>query len=122
MSSKLVGEKGEEIAVKYLKKKGYKIVERNYQSRIGEIDIIALDKNTLVFIEVKSRYSQRYGDPIEAVDNRKKEQISKMAKMYLNRKRLWHLNCRFDVVSIVFKENKPIVKILKDAFWIEESF
>ncbi|MBU0599630.1 YraN family protein [bacterium] len=121
MSSKDLGKKGEEIAVKYLKKQGYKIIELNYQTKLGEIDIIALDKNILVFIEVKSRISPRYGPPIEAVNQRKRLQVEKVAKVYLTQKNLWHLNCRFDIVSIILTAQKPNIFLAKDAFWVESE-
>lgn len=119
MSNKDLGKKGEELAVKYLKKQGYKIVTLNYQTKLGEIDIIALDKNTLVFIEVKSRTSQKYGLPLEAIDKKKQKQIQRVAELYLKQKNLGHLNCRFDIVSIELNLQKPNICLIKDAFWVE---
>ena len=82
-SNRDIGEKGEEIAVKYLKKNKYKILERNYLTKLGEVDIIAKDKGILCFIEVKSRRSNLLGAPEEAISLKKKRQISKLALIYL---------------------------------------
>lgn len=112
-----LGEKGEGLAVKFLKKKGYKIIKQNYKTPIGEIDIIAKDKKFLVFIEVKTRDSIEYGLPFEAVNNAKKRKIANVALLYL--KRLREIPpCRFDVVSICFEQNNPEFKLIKDAFEI----
>lgn len=78
-----IGKFGEEEATKYLKEKGYKILDRNFSCKRGEIDIIALEKNEIVFIEIKSRENIKYGLPSEAVDRRKLEHIYKTAEYYL---------------------------------------
>jgi putative endonuclease len=110
-----LGEKGEGLAVKFLKKKGYKIVERNYRTPLGEIDIIAYDGETLAFIEVKTRESISYGQPYEAVNFFKRRKISHVALLYL--KKLKEVPpCRFDVVSIHYKDGKPELELIKDAF------
>lgn len=114
-----LGKKGEKLAVRYLKKQGYKIIEINYKTKLGEIDIIALDRNTLVFIEVKSRISQKQGLPQEAINKRKQQQIQKVAEFYLKQKSLKHLNCRFDVISVLFFDYNPEITLIKDAFWVE---
>jgi len=110
-----LGEKGEELAVRFLKKQGYKIIKQNYKTRIGEIDIIAMDGNALVFIEVKTRESIEYGLPFEAVNSAKKRKIRNVALLYL--KRLKEIPpCRFDVVSIYYKQDNPEFELIKDAF------
>jgi len=110
-----LGERGEAIAVRFLKKHGYKIIRKNYRTPIGEIDIIAMDGNTLVFIEVKARESIRYGLPFESVNNKKRQKISKVARLYLKRFRdVPH--CRFDVVSINYDDGRAVVDLIKDAF------
>ncbi len=110
-----LGEKGEELAVRFLKKKGYKIIKQNYKTRIGEIDIIAKDRESLVFIEVKTRESIEYGLPFEAVNSAKKRKIRNVALLYL--KRLKEIPpCRFDVVSIYYKQVNPEFELIKDAF------
>ncbi len=110
-----LGEKGEELAVKYLKKKGYKIIIQNYKNIIGEIDIIASDKNKLVFIEVKTRESIEYGQPFEAVNKTKKRKIANTALLYLKRYKELP-SCRFDVVSINYEKDKHKINLIKDAF------
>jgi putative endonuclease len=110
-----LGEKGEGLAAKFLRKKGYKIIEQNYQTRIGEIDIIAMDGETLVFVEVKTRESLYYGRPFEAVTGLKRRKISNVATLYL--KRLKDVPpCRFDVVSICHERGKPQFELIQDAF------
>jgi putative endonuclease len=110
-----LGEKGEGLAVKFLKKKGYRIVEQNYKTNIGEIDIIALDGNVLVFIEVKTRESIGFGLPFEAVNRRKRRKIVNVALSYL--KRFDDLPpCRFDVVSIYYENGRAECELIEDAF------
>lgn len=110
-----LGEKGEGLAVKFLKKKGYKIIKQNYKTPIGEIDIIAKDEETLIFIEVKTRESVEYGLPFEAVNSHKKRKIANVALLYL--KRFKEIPpCRFDIVSIYYKQGKPEFELIKDAF------
>lgn len=110
-----LGERGEGLAVKFLKRKGYKLIKQNYKTPIGEIDIIARDGETLVFVEVKTRESIEYGHPFEAVNWRKKRKIEKVALLYL--KRLKEIpSCRFDVVSIYYEGGKPQFQLIKDAF------
>ena len=110
-----LGEMGEGLAVKFLKKKGYRIVEQNYKTNIGEIDIIAFDAEVLVFIEVKTRESIGFGLPFEAVNRRKRRKISNVALLYL--KRFDDLpQCRFDVVSIYYENGRPECELIRDAF------
>lgn len=79
-----LGRYGEDLAVKYLRSKGYKIIEKNFRCRVGEIDIIIQDKETLVFVEVKTRYSQDFGKPEEAITPRKLKSIIKTLEFYKN--------------------------------------
>jgi len=110
-----LGEKGEELAVEFLRKKGYKIKVRNFKTRIGEIDIIAGDGDTLVFVEVKTRESLEYGHPFEAVNIRKRKKIASVALLYL--KRFEELPpCRFDIVSIFINNGTPECELIRDAF------
>ncbi len=97
---KLLGRAGEKLAVDFLKKKGFKILKTNYKTVVGEIDIIAQDKDYIVFIEVKTRSSENYGMPAEAVDRKKQEKYYKVATYYLQKERKTDANCRFDVVEI----------------------
>lgn len=112
----IFGEKGESIAVRYLKKKGYKILEKNYRTKLGEIDIIAKDKDTLVFVEVKSRRSWQFGNPKAAVTPAKQRKISKVALYYLKTNDCSNAKARFDVVTITATRDKSQIEIVKNAF------
>ncbi len=92
-----VGDQGEDKAVKFLESINYQILERNFYSRFGEIDIIAKDKTTFVFIEVKYRRNQNYGQGLESISKKKILSIIKTAKLYLKSE---DIDCRFDVISI----------------------
>lgn len=114
MNRRQTGARYEEMAARALYASGYRILERNFRCRQGEIDIVASHKNYLVFIEVKYRRDSRSGFPEEAVDRRKQAAIIKTAKFYMKRYGydLSH-PCRFDVVSVEGRN----VKIIEDAFW-----
>ena len=109
---KLLGRAGEVKASKFLKKLGYAILETNYRTRVGEADIIARDRNAVVFVEVKTRSDQAFGLPSEAVNQRKQEKYFKVATEYLVKNQLTDCECRFDVIEI---ENGQINHII-DAF------
>ena len=112
-----LGQKGEGLAAKFLEQNGYRIISRNYKTSLGEIDIIAKDKDTLVFIEVKTRESLQYGQPFESVTRFKRRKIANVATLYL--KKLKELpRCRFDIVSIYNKKGNPIFELIRDAFEI----
>jgi len=113
---KTLGARGEEIAVAYLKKQKYRIIETNFRCRCGEVDIIARDGKTLVFVEVKTRRTASYGLPQLAVTPFKQRQISKAALTYLSKNRLMEENARFDVVSIFLLDTSPAVDHIKNAF------
>lgn len=116
MQKNTYGTKGEIIATNYLKKQKYKILYTNYKNQIGEIDIIAKDKKYLVFIEVKTRYSKRFGDPMEAIDEEKKFKIRNVATMYLMKNKLIDkVPIRFDAIAILGDEDHEI-RHIKDAF------
>lgn len=115
MQSNTFGKRSEIIATDYLKEKGYKILETNYKNKIGEIDIIAQDKDYIVFVEVKARMSQAFGHPFEAIDERKQYKIHQVASLYLVQKRKYGKPCRFDAISILGLENPEICHII-DAF------
>ena len=110
------GQEGEAIAARYLKRNGYKILERNYRNRIGEIDIIAEEKGTLVFVEVKTRRNDRFGNPKWAVTFRKQQKISMVALSYLKELRMSNRKARFDVVTVTEDLKKPTVEIVRNAF------
>jgi len=117
-----LGKSGEEIATCLLKDNGYKILARNYRTKLGEIDIIARDKDTVCFIEVKTRNSDRFGFPVEAISISKQRQISKAALMFLKQNNLLDKKARFDVVSIICSENTPKLDLIKNAFELNENF
>jgi putative endonuclease len=110
--------KGEALAGKILKKKGYKILKRNYVSKYGEIDIVAYDRGIICFVEVKTRQSENYGPPELAVTKEKRKRIVRTALNYLTINNIEDTDCRFDVVSILYKEdvNKPDIELLESAF------
>ena len=110
------GKKSEDLAVWYLKKNGYKILEQNYRTRLGEIDIIAKDKKTLVFVEVKSRRSVRYGSPKWSVTHQKQRKISMVALQYLKKTRQTDAAARFDVVAVISNRDEPQIEVVKNAF------
>ncbi len=97
--NKITGKCGEDFAAHYLKLHGYKILERNYKNKIGEIDIIAKRKNTLVFVEVKTRKSNEFGTPAQAVTYYKKQKIVNTARYYLA-KNPTDLDISFDVIEV----------------------
>jgi putative endonuclease len=99
MDRKTFGNIGETLAAKYLENKGYQILEMNFSNKIGEIDIIAKQKDTIVFVEVKSRISTQFGLPREAVTAHKQYKIRTTALSYLKQKRLLDSLCRFDVIE-----------------------
>ncbi|MEK9195691.1 MAG: YraN family protein [Patescibacteria group bacterium] len=111
-----VGKQGEGLAAEFLRKNGYRIVENNFRNRYGEIDIIAIEGKTLVFIEVKTKTNSKFGPPKMAVDLRKQRQLSKTALTYLTQKRLNDCPARFDVVGISMIEDKTEVELIRNAF------
>ena len=109
------GKMGEDIAANYLTKNNYKIIERNFRCKQGEIDIIAKDKDEYVFIEVKTRSNLCYGKPREAVNSFKKKRIYKTAKYYLYKKHLENEYIRFDVIEVYIQKNKYKINYLKNV-------
>jgi len=115
-SQQQFGRESEALAVNRLKKEGYKILEVNYRTRLGEIDIIARHRRTIVFVEVKARRSGRYGSPKWAITSQKKKKLSMTALCYLKTTGQNTASARFDVVSIRFRAAGPEVEIIKNAF------
>lgn len=106
------GKLGEGIAAKFLSKKGYKILEQNFHTRYGEIDLICTHKNEIIFVEVKLKIGERFGTPEEMVGKRKLMQVQKTAEAYLQKNyRLRELNPRIDVVAIVLNEDNSVDRI-----------
>ncbi len=113
----LLGDKGERLAVRYLKKQGYRIVARQSRSRIGEIDVISLDGDCIVFVEVKTRSSHAAGHPAEAVTAAKQQQLTRAALVWLKRRGLLERRARFDVIAITWREGaEPVVEHIRNAF------
>lgn len=113
------GKEGEKAAVGYLKKNGYRILEKNFRNAIGEIDIIAEHKKVVVFIEVKTRADHEFGAPITAITFAKQKKLSKMARSFLAEKHIADRECRFDVVSITGPPDQPkqwVIELTQDAF------
>ncbi len=117
--SKNVGDMGERESVKFLKKKGYRILETNFKTKFGEIDIIARKDDYICFVEVKTRSSDNFGEPREAVNFYKQQKISSVANYYIMNQKD-DVMCRFDVIEVKYeKETEKITEInhIEDAFW-----
>ena len=110
------GKSGEDLACQELQRRGYAILARSYRSRFGEIDIIAKDNETIVFIEVKARAGDDFGGGAAAVTPWKQRRISQMAVDYLSRNKLHDKPCRFDVVTVDVKEGAPEIVVYTSAF------
>jgi len=113
---------GETKAADFLKSKGYKILARNYRTKLGEIDIVALDRGTVCFVEVKARSTDKFGSPVEAISGFKMKQISRAALLYLKDRKITDRSARFDVVSVVFNNNRPEISLIQNAFELEQRF
>ena len=111
-----LGDQGEDLAAAALKQQGYKILERNYVTPLGEIDLIARQGKTVVVVEVKTRKSTRFGSPQEAVSVTKQQRLRRLAAYYLKDKRLAGMPVRFDVVAVTLADNVPQVEIIPNAF------
>jgi putative endonuclease len=104
------------MAIKTLKRKGYRIIERNHRNRLGEIDVVAEEGDCLVFVEVKKRNSNRFGEAVCAVDERKKRHLMKAALLYMKIHDCFGRHVRFDVIGI----DSDRTKLVKNAFLIED--
>lgn len=113
-----LGQRGERLAARWLRKQGYIIVAGGRRSRYGEIDIVAVEGETIVFVEVKTRQSHDKGHPAEAVDGRKQEHIARSALAYLREHHLLEYRARFDVIAITWpaKAKRPQLQHFKNAF------
>jgi len=117
----VLGRAGEDEAVGFLKKKGYVIVERNVRSRQGEIDIVARHRDTVCFVEVRSRSGvATHALPLESVDARKQRRLAGLAMAYLKRRGWLDRKARFDVVSVVVEEGRPRVALVQNAFLLSD--
>ena len=117
---KSIGQLGEKKACKHIKKHGYKVVDKNFRTKFGEIDIVAIEDTTICFIEVKARSSSDYGSPEEFVTKKTQERLWKTASIYIDKNPPEFENYRFDVVAIDLENDG--IKIFKNAFQPEYSF
>ena len=111
-----LGKTGESLAVEELERRGYAIVARRYRTKYGEIDIVAEDGETLVFVEVKARASAEFGTAAEAVTRRKQRRLVRMARDYVTKARDANRPCRFDVVAIDDVDLEPVLVVYPGAF------
>ena len=109
---------GESLAAAHFKARGCEILARNYRARRGEIDLIVRDGQFIVFVEVKTRRSRKFGLPQAAVTRQKQRQISKIAVVYLQREKLWDAPCRFDVIGIHLSYRAELLRLehIENAF------
>lgn len=117
-SPRSLGARGESLAIRFLKRKGYVIVGRGQRSRFGEMDIVAVDGRTIVFVEVKTRTSLDAGHPADAVDEAKQRRLTKLALVFLREHRLLECRARFDVIAIIWgrANEPPALEHIENAF------
>jgi putative endonuclease len=118
LPKKSLGRRGEDAATRFLKRLGYRILARGLDSRLGELDIIAVDDRTIVFVEVKTRTTTDAGHPADAIDATKQRRMTQAALAYLKSHGLLHHAARFDVVAVTWPEEsrKPTIEHFKNAF------
>src|SRR6266536_3626390 len=117
------GARGEKLACRFLKRSGYKVLLRNFRGRSGgEIDVVCRDRDTLVFVEVKTRAREDFGRPFEAVDREKQKRISRGALAWLPMLDNPDILLRFDVVEVVFAGEKPRVELIRNAFPLSKPY
>ena len=116
------GRQGEQVAEEFLRAQGYTILARNYRVALGEIDLIVQDRQTLVFVEVRTQSGATFGDPLASVNVRKQRQIAKAALQYLIRNGLMEREARFDVVGIRWEDEQARLTHIKSAFELPRSW
>jgi putative endonuclease len=116
VSTKTLGEQGERLAATWLQRRGYRVVERNYRSRLGEIDLVCRHGGELVFVEVKTRASSEFADPVESVTAAKQRKLRRLAEEYVISRRLEDADVRFDVLGVTVESNPPAFDHIKGAF------
>jgi putative endonuclease len=114
-----LGKEGEELALKKIKRLGYKCIARNYRCVLGEVDIIATHGDCLVFIEIKTRKGKSLGYAKEAINGRKRRQLSKVALAYMKSNNCSDTKSRFDVVAINLRDGKEEIEVIQNAFDLE---
>jgi putative endonuclease len=117
-----LGAQGEAAAISLLEDNGYKIIARNYRTKFGEIDIIAFDKETICFVEVKTRKSLRFGLGQEAISAIKQRHIGRVALLYLKENNFFQRKARFDVVSVIYREGTPQLTLIRSAFELDRRY
>ncbi|MFH1854349.1 MAG: YraN family protein [Candidatus Omnitrophota bacterium] len=114
------GKRGENLARIFLEQQGYRIIERNYRTRCGEIDIIGIDKDCVSFVEVRTGNAKRFALPEDSINKRKQNQIAKSALLYIKRKQIEDQDCRFDVVCVEgVNSDSPKIRLIKNAFELD---
>jgi putative endonuclease len=116
MSTKTLGERGEKLAATWLQHRGFRIVESNYRSRLGEIDLVCRDGRELVFVEVKTKSSAAFSDPVQSVTNTKQHKVRRLAEEYMISRRLEDSEVRFDVLGVTVDSEPPAFEHIKGAF------
>jgi len=111
-----LGVAGEDAAERFLRRKRYVILERNYRCKVGEVDIVALHRGTIVFVEVKTRSGSRFGEPFQAVDRRKQRRLARAAQQFIAAHRLYDRNARFDVVGVWWEAGRARCVLVQNAF------
>ncbi|ASW42934.1 YraN family protein [Clostridium isatidis] len=116
--NKNIGSYGEDIGINFLKEKGYYILDKNFRNKYGEIDVICKFKDMIIFVEVKSRYNNSFGRPMEAITCSKQKKIINLCKYYIYKRKLFNYNCRFDVIEVYFNAKNDLNNIIhiEDAF------
>lgn len=116
--NKDIGSFGEALARDYLISKGYKILNMNFRNKFGEIDIICKKNNLLIFCEIKSRYSNSFGSPIESITCYKQKQIIKLSELYVISKKYYNFSVRYDIIEVIFNTitSSHIINHVQDAF------
>ncbi len=123
-NNKMIGIRGERAAEKYLRSNGYSIINRNVFTPFGEIDLVVIDGNFLVFVEVKTRTSTKYGCPLSAIDALKKKHITKNCRFYLTKYKLWEHPARIDAIGIELDDRLKLKKLehIKNAIELENDY
>ncbi|MCK9281132.1 MAG: YraN family protein [Melioribacteraceae bacterium] len=114
VNNKNFGGSGEKLAADFLQKKGYEIIRLNYRFHHGEIDLIAKENEVLVFVEVKTRLSDKYGSPITAISKSKLNQIRKIAEAYIAVNKIKDTDCRIDFIGILYKNGEPEIEHIEN--------
>lgn len=115
-SRQALGRRGEDLAAAQLVRDGYRVLDRNYRCRLGEIDLVARDGESVVFVEVKTRSSRAFGTSAEAVSPSKQARLLRLADCYLRERGMDSPPCRFDVVAVDAAQEPPLVEVIRDAF------